>query len=142
MSHRPEQIASVLRRAVQEQLARGLHDPRIRGLVSIVRVAVDDECSEATFHISVLPPEHAALTLEGLRSASVHIQRKAREGLPLRRMPRLRFVLDESLKRTAETEAAIARSSAAPSASGDGGGVQAEEGAGGPQSVPRIPGPC
>jgi len=113
MSHRPEQVASVIRRAVQEQISRGLHDPRIRGLISITRVVVDDDFSEATLHISVLPQEHASLAIDGLRSAALHIQRRAREGLPLRRMPRLRFVLDDSLKRSAETEAALQRAASA-----------------------------
>lgn len=109
MSHRPEQVASVIRRAVQEQIQRGLHDPRVRGLISITRVTVDDDLSEACIAISVLPAEHEALTLAGLRSAAQHLQRRAREGLPLRRMPHLRFVLDDSLKRAAAADAALAR---------------------------------
>jgi ribosome-binding factor A len=125
MSHRPEQVASVIRRAVQEQIVRGLHDPRVRGLVSITKVVVDDDLSEATLSISVLPHEFAPLSIEGLRSAAQHIQRRAREGLPLRRMPRLRFVLDDSLKRSAETDAALLR--AAGGEHGEGAGEATEE---------------
>lgn len=111
MSHRPEQVASVIRRAVQEQLLRGLHDPRIRGLVSITKVTVDTDLSEARVFVSVLPEEHANLTMQGLVAAATHLQRRAREGLPLRRMPQLSFVLDDSLKKAAESDAALARAS-------------------------------
>lgn len=121
MSHRPEQVASVIRRAVQEQLSRGLHDPRIRGLVSITKVTIDADLSEARIFVSVLPEEHANLTMQGLAAAAAHLQRRAREGLPLRRMPQLSFVLDDSLKKAAESDAALARANppASDSASED-----------------------
>lgn len=141
MSHRPEQVASVIRRAVQEQIQRGLHDPRVRGLVSITRVTVDDDLSEACIAISVLPAEHEALTLAGLRSAATHLQRRAREGLPLRRMPHLRFVLDDSLKKAAAADAALARASAVEAQPDVGGGSEdAEHGPAppdGPDEGPR-----
>ncbi len=109
VSHRPEQVSSLIRKTVQEMISRGLNDPRIRGLVSVTRVVVDPELAEARFSISVLPAEHGRLTVQGLQSAAGLIQKRLRESLSLRRVPRVIFVLDDSLKRQAETEASILR---------------------------------
>lgn len=107
MSHRPEQVASVIRRAVQEVLLRGVNDPRVRGMVSVTRVTVDPDLAEARIQVSVLPAERAALTLLGLKSAAPHLERKIRGELHARRMPHLKFELDDSLKKVAALEASI-----------------------------------
>ena len=109
MSHRPEQVVSLIRRAVQAELLRGVNDPRVRGLVSVTRVTVDPDLAEARIFISVLPEEHGKLAIAGLQSAAIHLQRKIRADLPLRRMPHLRFVLDDSLKKAADVERAVRR---------------------------------
>mgnify|MGYP000222532277 CR=1 FL=1 len=109
VSHRPEQVSSLIRKTVQESISRGLNDPRIRGLVSVTRVTVDPDLSEARFSISVLPEKDGKLAVQGLQSAAGLLQKRLRESLSLRRVPRLVFLLDDSLKRQAETEAAIPR---------------------------------
>jgi len=114
MSHRPEQIVSLVRRAVQQELLRGVNDPRVRGLVSVVRVAVDPDLAEARVFVSVLPEEHGRLTVAGLQSAAIHLQRRIQADLPLRRMPHLRFVLDDSLKKAAAIDEATRPADEAP----------------------------
>ncbi len=108
MSHRSDQIASVIRQSVQTRLAKGLHDPRIRGLISVTKVALSDDLSQATVFISVMPWDYAELTLHGLRHAAPHLRRQLGQGARLKRLPRLTFRLDESLKRQAELDAALA----------------------------------
>lgn len=105
---------------------RGLSDPRVRGLVSVTKVSVDPDLAEARIFVSVLPAERAKLTLEGLQSAAIRVQRRMREDLPLRRVPHLRFVLDESLKKAASMERALggAETDMPPA---EGGGVDAPE---------------
>jgi len=107
MTQHSSQIESVLRRAVQDILSKGLNDPRVRGLVSITKVEVSSDYAEATIWCSVLPAEHGALTLRGIESASHWIRREAAEKVRLRRMPRLQFRLDATLKKQAEVLAAI-----------------------------------
>ena len=89
-------------------IASGLHDERIRGLVSVTGVRVSDDLSEAFVGISVLPEKHGELTLHGIRSAAGHIRRTIAHGLRLRRVPRLVFQLDRSLKMMAEVDEALA----------------------------------
>ncbi len=107
MTQHSNQIESVLRRAVQDVLMRGLNDPRVRGLVSVTKVEVSSDYADATVWCSVLPEEHGALSIRGIDSAANWIRREAAEKVRLRRMPRLRFKLDGTLKKQAEVMAAI-----------------------------------
>ena len=108
MPHRPDQVASLIQRAVQMALSRGLNDPRIRGLVSVTKVNVDDALSQAAIYVSVLPAERADLSLKGLEHAAARIRKQIGKAVKLRRMPRLSFHLDESIKKQAEFDAALA----------------------------------
>jgi ribosome-binding factor A len=108
MTHRPDQVASLIRRAVQTVLGRELNDPRIRGLVSVTRVQVDQDLGHAAVFVSVLPAKHAGLTLQGLQRAAARIQGRVGGAVRMRRVPRLSFHLDESIKKQAEFDAALA----------------------------------
>ena len=107
MSHRTQQVVSVIQRGVQAVIGRGLHDPRVRGLISVTKVVMDDDLSQATVFVSVLPEEHGALTLHGLRHAAPRIRSQIARGIKLRRLPRLRFQLDDSIKKQAVFEQAL-----------------------------------
>ncbi len=95
-------------RAVQSVLGRGLQDPRIRGLVSVTRVSLDQDLSHAAVYVSVLPAENAPLTLKGLQHATPRVQAQVGKAVRMRRVPRLSFHVDESIKQQAEFEAALA----------------------------------
>jgi ribosome-binding factor A len=107
MSTRTEKLSSVMQAAVQNVLIRGLNDPRIRGLVSVTRVDVTEDLTEARVFISVLPQHCAELTMHGLTDAAGYVQRQIAPDITTKRMPRLRFIADDSLKRQAELDAAI-----------------------------------
>lgn len=112
MSIRTRKIASTLRNAVQETICKGLHDPRICGLISITSVDVAPDMSEAVINISVLPADKANLTLHGLRHAAGRIRSEVSSSVRLRTVPRLQFRLDESLRKQSELYAAISESTA------------------------------
>lgn len=116
MTRRTEQLASSIRRVVQTLLSRGLNDPRVRGLVSVTSVRLSDDMADATVYVSILPEDCAALTMHGLRQAAGHLQFQLGRALSMRRVPRLSFKLDESLKKQAAIDAAIAQA-AGPEAS-------------------------
>ena len=71
-------------------------------------MTVSPDLADASVGISVLPQEHAELTLHGLRSAAGHLQRAVARALSMKRVPRLSFQLDRSLKRLAEIDSALA----------------------------------
>lgn len=108
MTHRTDQIAAQMHRVISQELARGLNDARIRGLVSVTRVTLSPDLAEATVGISVLPAEHAELTMHGLRSATGLLQRALGRAVRMRRLPRLILELDRSLQRLAEIDDALA----------------------------------
>lgn len=107
MTVRNDQISSVLRRAVQGVISRGLNDPRIRGLISVTEISVAPDLADATVYVSIHPAGQASLALRGLTSASKHIRVQAAKSVSLRRMPRLHFKLDDSIKRQNDLEQSL-----------------------------------
>lgn len=101
MSHRKQQIESTLQRTISQALSRRMADPRIRGLVSITRVDASPDLREAMVYVSVLPESDQKRTLAGLQHAAGYIQGMVGRALPLKRMPRLSFRSDETLKKQA-----------------------------------------
>ncbi len=112
MSHRPEQLSSEIRSAVQELLDRGLSDPRISGMITITGVRVTPDSKTAFLSVSILPADRQALTIHGLKSAAAHIRRQAADLIRTRQVPELIFRLDESLKKQAAVIESINKAAA------------------------------
>lgn len=104
---RPKQVGSVLSRVIQERIIRGFADPRIRGLVSVTKVELSSDLLTAWIGISVLPEKYGTRVLAGLRSADGLFRKLVRDETSLRRVPRLIFKLDSSMKEEAALDAAI-----------------------------------
>lgn len=107
MSHRRQQMESTLQKVIGKIFATGLADPRIRGMVSVTSVSVSPDMRNATVGISVIPQEYQKTTWHGIRHAAKHIQSLVLKQMKIRQVPRLDFVLDESLKKGAEVLDAI-----------------------------------
>jgi ribosome-binding factor A len=96
-------VGSQIQRIVATVLLRDVGDPRVDGMISVTRVDVTPDLREAKVFLSVMGGKRPAATvLQGVKSAGRHIQGEVGEGLALRYVPRLTFVLDESLKKQAE----------------------------------------
>lgn len=109
MSTRNDRLTSSLEQGVRQVIARGLQDPRIRGLITVTRVEVTEDSKQATIGISVLPAEHQKLTVHGLQSAARHIRREVADLIRTRTMPEFRFVEDGSIKKQAEVLSTLAK---------------------------------
>lgn len=109
MSHKLEQLASSIQRGIQDVIARGLHDPRISGLITVTRVRVLQDFTRAIVGVSVLPEERQHLVLKGLQAAAAHIRREVGDVVRTREMPRLDFELDLTLKKEAQVLRALAQ---------------------------------
>lgn len=107
MSRRQEQVESTLRRAVSEVLLRNMSDPRVAGLVSVTRVAVTPDLREARVFVSVVPQRHEKRAIAGLRDAAGHVHAHVARAVRMRRVPRLEFRLDESIKKESAVLSAI-----------------------------------
>jgi ribosome-binding factor A len=77
-------------------------------------VDVAPDLADAQVHVSVLPADRSELVMHGLRDAAGFIQREIGSAITARRLPRLHFRLDDSLKRQAALDAALADGGAPP----------------------------
>lgn len=108
MAHerRIQRIQSRIRQDVAELLLSDLKDPRLKGLVSVTRVAVSKDLSLARVYYSVLGSETDRRTIERfIEDARGYIQSSIATGLQIRIAPRLSFHYDDSI----EKEAAISK---------------------------------
>jgi ribosome-binding factor A len=130
-----EQISSLLRRAIADELSRGLSDPRYRGLVTVTAVKVSGDMKHATVSVTVMPEEHEGLTMHALSHAAGNVRRRVMEKVTLREMPQLRFIVDEGLKHQHRVTALLAQARQAEG----GGGQEQDPRAGGEASADAGP---
>lgn len=109
MSRRSQQVSSTIRNAVQDVISRGLHDPRIQGLITVTEVKVTEDLKTAIVQISVLPKDQQDLTLHGLRAAAAHIRHQIGDLIELKRTPALDIRLDVGLQKEAAVLEALAK---------------------------------
>eukprot|EP01025_Chloroclados_australasicus_P026345 TRINITY_DN26154_c0_g1_i1.p4 TRINITY_DN26154_c0_g1~~TRINITY_DN26154_c0_g1_i1.p4 ORF type:complete len:140 (-),score=30.92 TRINITY_DN26154_c0_g1_i1:79-498(-) len=139
MSTKTDRLASSLEKGVQQVLARGLQDPRVRGLITVTKVDVTPDSKQATIGISVLPVEHQKLTVHGLQSAARHIRREVAELIRTRTMPDFRFVEDSSLKKQAEVLSTLAKVREELDEKGDGEEADSDQSVNAPESTDPRP---
>lgn len=132
------QIESTLLRAIQEVLARGLNDPRVRGLVTITRVSLNEDLGTLTAYVSVLPEERTDLTMHGLRSAAPAVRRDVMGKVHLREMPKLIFERDGQHQAQRDVLAAIARVADEREANTPSPGVEPEADTGEPAAADHV----
>ena len=96
-SYRMDRVGEDIMRELTAIL-RTVKDPRVTGLVSIVRADVTRDLSYATVYISSMDGIEAAKTaVKGLRSAAGYMRRELGLALKLRHVPELRFVAADSI---------------------------------------------
>lgn len=93
----------MIRSIVAEAILTRLSDPRIAPVTSVTRVDVSPDFSTAQIHVSVMADEaQRKLTLRGLEHAGGRLRAMVGEQITLRKVPRLIFKLDDSVRRGAE----------------------------------------
>lgn len=100
-SHKMGRITEDVRRELTA-VFRELKDPRVQGLISIVRVEVTNDLSYCTVYVSDMEGmEHAKQAVTGLKSASGFIRRELGARLELRHVPELVFKATDSIEYSA-----------------------------------------
>ena len=100
-SHRMGRTTEDIRRELTA-IFRELKDPRVQGLISIVRVDVSSDLSYCTVYISAMEGmEHAKQATQGLKSASGYIRRELCQRLRLRHVPEMHFKATDSIEYSA-----------------------------------------
>ncbi|MDE5973880.1 MAG: 30S ribosome-binding factor RbfA, partial [Eubacterium sp.] len=79
-------------------IMRELKDPRISGMLTVVKVQVSRDLSYAKVYISAMEGiEAAKSSVKGLESAGGYIRKQLGSRLHLRKSPELRFIADDSI---------------------------------------------
>ncbi|MDW8326560.1 MAG: 30S ribosome-binding factor RbfA [Anaerolineales bacterium] len=95
---RQKRVAEQIRTELSQLLQRELKDPRLN-LVTVTRVTIDRELSQADVYVSTLGDEaQRREMLEGLRSAAGFIRRELGRRIQLRNTPNLVFHWDPGLE--------------------------------------------
>lgn len=98
MANKQERIASIIRKNIAEIIQFQIKDPHL-GFVSIPEVRVSKDFSYATVYVSFIKDEDIEPSLEVLNKARGYIRSELASKLDIRRVPEIRFVLDEGYKK-------------------------------------------
>lgn len=104
MSYKKARLAEDVHRELTD-IFRTLKDPRISGLISIVKVELSNDQSSCKVYVSSLEGLEATKeALKGLKSAAGYIRREIGARLDMRRSPEIRFIADDSIAYSARLE--------------------------------------
>ena len=98
MANKQERIASIIRKNIAEIIQFQIKDPHL-GFVSIPEVKVSKDFSYATVYVSFIKDEDIEPSLEVLNKARGFIRSELASKLDIRRVPEIRFVLDDGYKK-------------------------------------------
>lgn len=97
--NRTERTNAELKKQLSLILLDGIKDPRVTGLISIMKVSCDDDLTLAKVYISVLGADGKEnQVVEGLNNAQGYIKSCLKSKIKLRALPQLRFVFDDSIQ--------------------------------------------
>jgi len=96
---RVRKINEEIRRILSDIIRKDIKDPRVSGMVSIVRVDTSKDLRHAKVYVSVMGEDHEAeRTIEGLSKAAGFIRRELGHEMSAYYVPELTFVLDDSIE--------------------------------------------
>lgn len=123
-NHKVERIGEDIRRELTD-IMRSLKDPRITGLLSIVKVDLSGDMSHAKVYVSSMDGFEAAKeAVKGLQHGAGFIRREINERLSLRTSPELKFIADNSIEHSAEISRLLKEVEPAPHAEQSGENAQ------------------
>ena len=103
MSRRTERVNDLIRDELSELLLREVRDPRLGGLISITRVEVAPDLSNARVFVSVMGDEaEQDAAMKALNAGAAFFHRGLKKRVEMRRVPFLTFRLDTSIAKGAE----------------------------------------
>ncbi len=101
-NYRVDRIAEDIKQEVYD-IMRTLKDPRITGILSIVKVEVAPDVTLARIYVSSLDGfDRAKEAVVGLNSAAGFVRRELNGRLKLRRSPEIKFIADNGIEQSAK----------------------------------------
>jgi ribosome-binding factor A len=100
VTHRIEQVNKLIRREISELLQRQVKDPRLGDFVAVTDVSTSADLRYAKIFVSrIASEEEKQETLSVLAAAAGFLRNELARRLRLRRIPKLSFQWDDSIKR-------------------------------------------
>lgn len=101
-TYRRDRAAEDIKREISAILPK-LKDPRIKGMLSVIRLELSQDMSRAKVYVSAVEGMGVAkMAARGLQAAGGFIQRDIAKELKLRSIPYLEFIADDSIEYSAE----------------------------------------
>lgn len=117
---RIQRIQSRIRQDIAELFLRELKDPRVKGLISVTRVEVSKDLTNARVYWSILGSKSERRTAQRfIEGASGYIQKKVAEGLQIHTAPQLDFRYDDSIEKGSDVSKLIDEALQADQRDGD-----------------------
>lgn len=100
--YRVDRISEDIKREIIS-IMRELKDPRVHGMLTVVKVDVTNDLSYAKVYVSAMEGiDTAKEAVIGLKSAAGYIRREVGNRLHLRKSPELKFIADDSIEKGME----------------------------------------
>lgn len=101
-SYRVDRLSEDIKREVIA-IIRELKDPRVKGMLTVVKVDVTNDLSYAKVYVSAMEGiESATEAVKGLKSAAGYIRHEVGARMELRKSPSLTFIADDSIQKGME----------------------------------------
>lgn len=97
--YRMDRLTEDIKRELTDIL-RTVKDPRISGLISVVKVSVSSDLSYAKVYVSVIGGDMKE-SVKGLNSAAGYVRSELARRIHIRKTPEIKFIGDESIKESA-----------------------------------------
>ena len=109
MDRRGERVNFTIRRELGP-LIEDLNDPRLSSMTSVTSVDVNRDLSIAKVYVSIMgTEEEQEQSLEALRSAATRLRMEISQRIVIRTMPRLTFIVDNTMQSGADMDQLIDR---------------------------------
>lgn len=105
---RSDRIGSLIKKELAQLVAREIKDPRV-GMASISAVKLSRDKSSALVYVAAAPHGQDSVqeAVQALNHAAGYLRKRLAEAVYLKRIPRLKFIYDESIERGARLDSLI-----------------------------------
>ena len=93
-SSRLNRINVEIRELISEIIQYELNDPRLDGIITVLKVEVDNELEYAQTYVSIFNSKDEEQTFQALQSCAGYIRKLLSKRLTLRTVPAIKFIRD------------------------------------------------
>ena len=105
LKQRLERINAELQQEISNIINYTIKDPRVKGMVSVIKVETDNDLYKSDVYITILADENQQkLTFKALKACEGFVRKEVASRVQLRNTPIINFIMDKSSEYTKEIE--------------------------------------